>query len=253
MAIPFILLVVWLGDFLFDAVLALVLGLGALELYRAARGSWLAPLGLAAALSSAALVFAADSGYDWLVWALAGITMVSLAILVVTSDVESGALNWGAFLVGVTFCGFLGAHFALLRDASDGRDLVLIVLLGTYAADTAAYAAGKMIGRRKFAPRISPSKTWEGTASAGVGGIAAVLLLAWVLDVDWAFFELLGLALLFPVFAVVGDLAESTLKRSIGVKDTSSLIPGHGGIVDRLDSILFTAVLTYYWLIWVVE
>jgi phosphatidate cytidylyltransferase len=74
-----------------------------------------------------------------------------------------------------------------------------------------------------------------------------------VLDIDWSFVEIFGLALLFPLFAVIGDLAESVIKRSLKLKDTSNLIPGHGGVVDRLDSLLFTAPLVFYWLIWVVN
>lgn len=252
-AIPIILAVVVIGGELYDAVLAAVLAFAAVEFFWMVRGHWRAPLALGAGAAAAGLAIGADSGYDWLVYALAIVTGASLAAVVVTSDVEEGTANWTAFLGAVTYCGFLGAHFALLRDASEGLELVLIVLLATYTADSAAYFVGITVGRRKFAPRISPSKTWEGTVGAMVGGIVAVVLLAYVLDVDWSFLEILGLALLFPVFAVAGDLAESVLKRSLEIKDTSKLIPGHGGIVDRLDSLLFTAPLVFYWLVWVVN
>lgn len=244
--------VVLVGGALFDAVLAAVLGLAALEFFWMVHGRWQAPLATAAGLAAGGLVFGANEGYDWLVYTLAIASGASLAILVLTSDVEDGAANWTAFLGGAIYCGFLGAHFALLRDADEGRDLVLIVLLATYTADSAAYFAGITLGRHKFTPRISPNKTWEGTAGAMVGGIVAVVVLGYAFDIDWSFLEILGLALLFPIFAVVGDLAESVIKRSLQVKDTSNLIPGHGGLVDRLDSLLFTAPLVYYWLVWVV-
>jgi phosphatidate cytidylyltransferase len=252
-AIPIILAIVIVGGVLYDAVLAVVLAVAAVEFYWMVRGQWRTPLALGAGLAAAALVFGADSGYDWFVFALAIAVGASLAVLVARSDVEDGTLNWSAFLGALMYCGFLGAHFALLRDAEEGRDLVLIVLLATYTADSAAYFAGISLGRHKFAPRVSPNKTWEGTAGALVGGIVAVFVLAYVLDIDWSFVEILGLALLFPLFAVIGDLAESVIKRSLKLKDTSNLIPGHGGVVDRLDSLLFTAPLVFYWLIWVVN
>ena len=252
-AVPVIVAVVLIGGVLYDAVLALAVGAAAVEFYWLLRGEWRTPLALGAGVAAVGLVIGADSGYDWLVYALAIATGASLAALVVTSDVEEGAANWTALLGGLIYCGFLGAHFALLRDADGGRDLVLIVLLATYTADSAAYFGGVTLGRHKFAPRISPNKTWEGAAGALVGGTVAVIVLAYALDIDWSFLEILGVALLFPIFAVVGDLAESVLKRSVQAKDTSTLIPGHGGLVDRLDSLLFTAPLVYYWLTWVVN
>ena len=250
-AIPVILLVVYVGGPLFHVVIGAVLAVAALELYHAMRGSWLAPLALAAAVSAALLAAAATEGFDWLVYTLAGVSLGSLAILVLTSDVEQAAANWGGFLAAVIYCGFLGAHFILLRDLDGGRELVFLVLLATYTADSFAYFAGRTLGRHKFSPRVSPNKTWEGTAAAMIGGFLAVVLLNWWLDIDMSAEEVVPLAVLFPVFCVVGDLAESVLKRSLGVKDTSGLIPGHGGVVDRLDSLLFTAALVYYW-VWLV-
>jgi phosphatidate cytidylyltransferase len=252
-AIPIILAIVIVGGVLYDAVLALVLAIAAIEFYWMIRGTWQRPLAVASGVAAAGLAIAADSGYDWLVYALAIAAGASLVMLIVTSDVEEGAVNWTAFLGGLVYCGFLGAHFGLLRDADDGRDLVLIVLLATYTADSAAYFAGVTLGRHKFAPRISPNKTWEGTLGAIAGGVLAVLVLAYILDIGWSFLEILGLAMLFPIFAIAGDLAESVLKRSLKLKDTSNLIPGHGGVVDRLDSLLFTAPLVFYWLVWVVN
>lgn len=251
--IPIVLLVVWVGGPTFHVVVAGVLALTAVEFYHAARKEWRTPVALAAGLGAAALAIAATEGIDWLVYAMAAASLASLSLLVLTSDTEDGAADWGGFLSAVVYAGFLGAHFILLRDEGGGRDLVLLVLLGTYATDSFAYFVGKTVGRRAFAPRISPSKTWEGTAAAVVGGFATVIVLNALLDAGLSTLEVIPLALLFPVFAIAGDLAESVIKRSLKVKDTSSLIPGHGGLVDRLDSLLFTNALVYYWLIWVVE
>jgi phosphatidate cytidylyltransferase len=252
-AIPIIVVLVWVGGAAFDIALAIVLAITAVEFFQMARGQWRTPMALATALAAGGLVFAADEGYDWLVYGLAIVAVVSLVVLVATSDIEAGYLNWSAFTAAVVYVGFLGAHFALLRDADEGRYLVLFVLLGTYIVDSVAYAAGKTMGRHRFTPRISPGKTWEGTAACLLLGPPALVLLALLLDIDWDTLEIVGVALLFPAFAVAGDLAESVLKRSLQLKDTSQLIPGHGGLVDRIDSLLFTAALAFYWLVWVVE
>ena len=118
-----------------------------------------------------------------------------------------------------------------------------LVLMG---ADTGAYYTGRAIGKHKLAPNISPGKTWEGVA----GGMLAALALATVAHF-WFFRELplkwtLPLAAVMMILGVLGDLAESALKRSAGAKDAAKILPGHGGVLDRLDSLLFNAPLIYY-------
>ncbi|MEE8346094.1 MAG: phosphatidate cytidylyltransferase, partial [Dehalococcoidia bacterium] len=152
---------------------------------------------------------------------------------------------------GLLYVGFLGSHLIFLRDAPNGSDWVLLVLLATFATDTAAYIVGRLIGRTKISPAISPGKTLEGSLGGLVAGAAAVLVLNWALDAG-AGAEIVLLALLLPVFAQFGDLAESLIKRGGGVKDASRVIPGHGGFLDRLDSLLFTVPLVYYFLTWVI-
>jgi len=144
------------------------------------------------------------------------------------------------------------AHFVLLREVSNGRDWVLLTVLGTFAVDTAAYFVGRTIGRRKLAPAISPGKTVEGTIGGLAGGFAAVVLANYFLGIRLEAALIVPLAALLPVAAVVGDLAESIIKRGMHVKDASHLIPGHGGVLDRLDSLLFTFPVVFYYLVWVV-
>jgi phosphatidate cytidylyltransferase len=280
LGIPLLVLVVYVGGVTYDIVLGALLTIAAVELFNAFRpprgtgqpskatpletaaptdrdwaslAQWLSPMAALTGLASAALVAGADSGYDWFVFAMAGAVGATLLLLVVTSNIENGAPDWSAALVAIAYVGFLGAHFALLRDLHDGREFVFLVLLATWSTDSFAYLVGKTVGRQKFTPRISPNKTWEGTLAGVAGGFGVVLLLNWLLDLELTAAEVVPLALLFPIFAVAGDLAESMLKRSLGVKDMSNLIPGHGGVVDRLDSLLFTCGLVYYWLIWVVD
>ena len=149
------------------------------------------------------------------------------------------------------YVGFLGSHLILLRDAANGEDWVLLALLATFATDTSAYFVGRLIGRTKIAPSISPGKTLEGALAGFAAGLATVLILNWALDAG-AGLEIIPLAFLLPALAQLGDLAESLIKRGAGVKDASHAIPGHGGFLDRLDSVLFTAPLVYYYLTWII-
>ena len=125
----------------------------------------------------------------------------------------------------------------------------------TFASDTAAYFVGKGLGRHKLAPLISPGKTWEGTIGGLVGAVLFSLLFTlstpFSLPIEWG--EALLLGLLVSVFGQIGDLLESLFKRYVGVKDSGKLIPGHGGFLDRMDSIVFAGAVVYYYLIWVIQ
>lgn len=151
--------------------------------------------------------------------------------------------SWCLLYVGLAL-----SALVLVRDAEDGRDWLFLGLLATFAVDTGAYATGKLIGRHKLAPRISPSKTWEGAAGGYAAGAGAVLVLNALFDTGVAFSTILPLALLLPPAAIAGDLFESWMKRRMGIKDASGLLPGHGGFLDRLDSIAFVMPLLYVFL-----
>ena len=155
----------------------------------------------------------------------------------------------GATILGVLYIALLGSHLVALRlwhnqaVAADMLSFFFLVLMG---ADAGAYYVGRAFGKRKLAPSISPGKTWEGV----IGGVAAALVMAAVAHY-WFFRELplkfaLPLAVVMTVVGIFGDLAESALKRSAGAKDAASILPGHGGLLDRLDSLLFNAPLIYY-------
>jgi phosphatidate cytidylyltransferase len=139
---------------------------------------------------------------------------------------------------------FLGGFAALLGAPDDGHWRVLVMLAVVVLTDTGGYVAGVLFGRHPMAPAISPKKTWEGLAGSLIAAAAGGALgLAVFFDVDWWWGAVCGLVV--AVAAVVGDLAESMLKRDIGIKDMSTLLPGHGGLMDRLDSILFAAPAAY--------
>ncbi|GAB4328885.1 MAG: hypothetical protein Kow0010_12990 [Dehalococcoidia bacterium] len=150
------------------------------------------------------------------------------------------------------YIGLLFSTVVLIRDFDNGRDWIFIGLLATFAVDTGAYAVGKLTGRHKLAPTISPGKTIEGAIGGYIAGAAAVFAFNALFETGVSAATIAPLAVLFPVAAQGGDLFESWVKRRMGVKDASGLLPGHGGFLDRMDSVLFVMPLLYVFLrVWV--
>jgi len=177
-------------------------------------------------------------------------TIAALSIATLRSvSFENMLPATGATILGVLYVVFLGAHLVGLRTGFSDRlsthllSFFFLILMG---ADAGAYYVGRAFGKHKLAPRISPGKTWEGV----VGGFIAALVFATIAHF-WFFRELplrwaLPLAAIMTVLGILGDLTESALKRGAGAKDAANILPGHGGILDRLDSLLFNAPLIYY-------
>ena len=240
-AIPIVLAVVLFApDWIFALAVGLVAAMAAEEFLSlgAARGigrpgQWfLLPAGLVAASFL--------GGAEWVLTSLAGSTMVLLTVAIFAGPTEAALGRIGIGLSSLVYCGVTLGFLILLP-----RELILLVLAIIWAGDSAAYYAGKSFGRHPLAPRISPKKTVEGAIAGLAASIFAGLLGGvWFLGEPW-----LNIAVISGVTAIMGqlgDLAESALKRSAGVKDSSSILPGHGGILDRLDS-LFFAVPVIYW------
>ncbi len=148
----------------------------------------------------------------------------------------------------VVYVGMLSSTLVLVRDADGGRDWVYLGMLSTFAVDTGAYAVGRLTGRHLMAPKISPKKTWEGAAGGYVAGTAACFALNELFDTGVSALTLAPFAAVMPLAAQAGDLFESWMKRRMGVKDASGFLPGHGGFLDRMDSILFVFPLLYLFL-----
>ena len=156
-------------------------------------------------------------------------------------------------VAGILYVGWLLSYLVALRlDA--GSSWLFLALLATFGSDTAAFFVGRALGKHLLAPRISPHKTWEGAVGGVCGAIVVSLLftLPTPLQVPLNYGQAVLLGLLVSVFGQLGDLVESLLKRTVGVKEAGKLIPGHGGALDRIDSVVFAGIVVYYYVIWVV-
>lgn len=178
-------------------------------------------------------------------WAPQIAVLAALTAQVFRANGPGSLTGWGLTVAGGSYLGYSLAHFVRLRGGPNGLHWVALALLGTWIADSGAYFVGCRMGRRPFFPRISPKKTLEGAIGGLVTGVPAVMLLgAWWLDLSALNGLILGMLLVLG--ATFGDLAESVLKRQVGIKDSGNLIPGHGGMLDRVDSLLFVVPIVYY-------
>ena len=174
------------------------------------------------------------------------ISVLSIPLLLEVPLLDS--LRQGAIvLTGMLYIGLTLSYLVLVRLLPQGESLLLFLLLVTWVADTGAYYVGTLYGQRAIAPRISPKKTVEGL----LGGLAAATIVAyaarWTFVPEFSHLDTLALAVFLTLAGLWGDLVESAIKRSVGVKDSGGLLPGHGGMLDRLDSLLFTAPAFYYY------
>lgn len=157
--------------------------------------------------------------------------------------------DWSLTLAGVVYCALFLSYFVLLRRLPNGELWVILVLLGTFATDSAAFFIGGRYGTRQLSPEISPSKTVEGAVAGFIAAVATYGVLAYgggLID-NWAHAVLLGAVA--GIATQLGDLAESAFKRSLHAKDAGATIPGHGGMLDRLDSLVLAGVVVYYFII----
>jgi phosphatidate cytidylyltransferase len=178
-----------------------------------------------------------------------GLMLSFLWYMAAAPKAREGALaHMGSTLFGVLYVPFLAGFLLLiLAQPTSGRALMLAVLGLTFIYDIAAFVFGSFWGSRALAPTISPKKSWEGLFGATVVTFAlAVAILPSIDPLDLV--KSVGLAIVVAVFAPLGDLAESTIKRDLGVKDMGSILPGHGGVLDRIDSVLFVAPAAFYFL-----
>ncbi|MDX1613667.1 MAG: phosphatidate cytidylyltransferase [Candidatus Promineifilaceae bacterium] len=157
----------------------------------------------------------------------------------------NAAASWAALVLGVVILGWLGSHFFRLRGLSmQAAEWTAVAMVSAWLTDSGAYVFGKLLGRRRLSPRLSPNKTVAGYVGGAVTGTAAAAIGAALLDLTMALAILVGG--LVAIFGPLGDLGISLLKRTVGVKDSGQFLPGHGGALDRIDSLVWSVAITYY-------
>jgi phosphatidate cytidylyltransferase len=251
-AVPLLVAVLaaaYFGGWWLFAVAAIASALALHELYSTVRP--LRPLVLAGfAGVLVGLIGAEVGGPAWLLAGLLSTFVFAFGLYGVAETRQSGTVTIATTILGAFWIGAGIGHLILLRDLEDeyeARLAIFTVLLAVWAADTAAYFAGRLVGRHKLAAVLSPGKTWEGFV---VGFAASMLVAFFALYQDRERFleiwEALVLGAVLALAGTIGDLFESAIKRDMQVKDTGRLLGGHGGVLDRIDSLLFASVAGYY-------
>lgn len=263
---PVVILIVWFGDWWINLLVLLAVVIGIQEMVRIFAAGGLHPrlplaVGLGLAFVAAVILQQRFYGVNLIGFVLI-VGMIGLLIAEIVRTERTGALDaWAVNLASAVYVGYGLAHFIMLRNLEHpalnqnplsnlgleaGAAWIYATFAVTWAADTGAYFAGRAFGKHKMSPVLSPKKTWEGL----IGGAITTFLAAWgiavLLGLPLNLLGIIGLGLIGVVGGTFGDLAESLLKRQAGVKDSGNLIPGHGGLLDRIDSLLFTAPLVYY-------
>jgi phosphatidate cytidylyltransferase len=248
--LPLVLGFVWLGGWWLFALLAIAALVASHEFYAMARPLRpLVPAGYGGVIL--ALVGAQLGGVEW---TLAGFLATFVLAFVLNGVAETRApatVAIGATVLGAAWIGFGLAHLLLLRDLDRHARLILFtVLLATFATDTMAYFAGRLLGRHKLAPVLSPGKTWEGFVAGSLAGVFVAFVALYEERKDYLqIWQAVVLGLVVVLAGAIGDLFESALKRDMQVKDTGRLLAGHGGMLDRIDSLLFAGPAAYYLLV----
>ncbi|MFZ5634817.1 MAG: phosphatidate cytidylyltransferase [Bacillota bacterium] len=245
--IPVLLAAVWYGSWAHFALTLVIMVLALFELNNIFFRMDLEPS--FPAMTAGVLVLGV-SAYRGGAEALGLVVTPVVVLLLLVGVVRYPALMPGDVLAGLGGTLYIGLfiYFYLIRTLSGGLAWILVMLVGTWAGDTAAYIVGKKMGRRKLAPKLSPGKTVEG-ALGGIGGSVLGSVLIYLFYRPAPLYAVVVLGVLVGLFGLLGDLFESSLKRTAGIKDTSRIIPGHGGVLDRFDSMIFTAPAVYYFII----
>ncbi|MCL2679422.1 MAG: phosphatidate cytidylyltransferase [Dehalococcoidia bacterium] len=250
-----VLAAVLLADGVFPAgaiATAIIAALGLREFYgmvsKCGRGQPLLWLG-----TVLTVLFVLEPLLDWTdggILLSAVIVLPLIWIILLRRSRKDAFSSWAFTIAGVLYLGWLLSRYVALIGMEYGKEWVILALMITFTTDVCAFFSGRLLGRHKLAPSISPAKTWEGAVGGLMFATGMGVLLAWLLGLPLSVWQAALLAALTSVFAQTGDLVESLFKRNMGAKDSGRSLPGHGGILDRLDSVVFAGLVVYYYVIW---
>jgi phosphatidate cytidylyltransferase len=257
--VPLVILAIWFGDPgpWFSLLIAGAALAGTYEFYHMANFNRREPLLYLGVLYSLALVL---SPYyrnpDVLPILITTTMLVSLIYLLCRPAREKALHKWAWTIAGALYVGWMLSYWLSLRGLEDGRSWVYLAILTTFANDTGAFFIGRATGKHKLAPTISEGKTREGATGGLICAVLGALIIATVINLispfDFKYWQIILIGFIIGLFAQLGDLVESLLKRNMGVKESGNLLPGHGGILDRFDSLIFVGAVVYYYVLWVV-
>jgi phosphatidate cytidylyltransferase len=257
--IPALAWVIYFGGWVYTITIALILALAAWEYGLLFRRSDFAPSLPLLAIGVAMLCVVRFSGSfedSALVLALLSLGVMTWHLVDYEKGAEKSGSDFAITLGGVVYLGWIGSYLISLRQIADGQWWFLIAMPSVWLADSTAYFVGKWIGRHRLSPRLSPKKTWEGyLAGIIIGGLTGLgFTYIWRIGAGTSstLDPQIGLitGLIVSVLAPLGDLGISMIKREIKVKDTGNLLPGHGGVLDRIDSWIWAGVIGYYVISW---
>lgn len=262
--LPILGFLVWYGGLPFLIFCTGVIIVSLFEFYDMLRSKGIRTLRITGVIFAIVLCLCAYWGRtEYMNASLTFILILFLSLQLLAREPRASVANLSNTLLGLLYIGWLFSYLIVLRKLPMGKECLFALLLITWIGDSGAYIIGTKWGRHKLIPRISPKKSIEGAGGGLVCSLLAALLIRWLfitplasrwfnpLDLSITHYVVLGL--LLGTVGQVGDLAESLLKRDAKVKDSSRIIPGHGGLLDVIDSLLFTAPVMYYYTIYVIE
>ncbi|HYE74755.1 MAG TPA: phosphatidate cytidylyltransferase [Blastocatellia bacterium] len=259
--LPILIVTLWrVGPIYFASLVMIAVVLGLVEYYGITDRVNARTSRVPGTIAAVGVLIAFYQGrHDWIVPILASLLIIEMSIQLFINarqaepDLRNALSSAAAPVFGVIYVAVLGGYMIALRVVPDdgiqqlAAKLLSLFFLIVFAGDTGAYYAGRNLGKRKLAPRISPGKTVEGSIGGLVANVLAVVIAHFTFFPELPLASAIPLALVMGVLGQIGDLCESMLKRGAQIKDAAHIIPGHGGLLDRLDSIVFNAPVLYYY------
>lgn len=253
--IPCLLLIARRGSYFFLALVDIMIFVGLLEFYRMMEAKGLKPykmLGIMSGLVLSWYIFFQQGIYANFFLSIVLMAIMTLELL--RKEKGLAVYHISVTIFGVFYVAWLGSHLILLRELphlkglpySLGFSFVIVAFVLTWCYDTGAYFVGKWVGKHRIFPSISPSKTLEGLIGGVAFSVTGILITRILIAPYISIYHAIGLAVVASIVGQLGDLVESMIKRDVRIKDSSTTIPGHGGVLDRFDSLLFTSPLLYY-------
>jgi len=252
-----VVVLIWLGGIPFVTAACIIAILAGIEFYRIVKNQGIQPFSWLGIVFSVLLIVNAyieQYNFSFLPYPrdftlpllLTLMTLIPLIWLLFRPNKDKAFINWGWTIAGILYTGWLLSYYIQIRQLENGMGWIFLVVTCTALCDVGAYAVGSNLGKHAMASSVSPGKTWEGSVGGLLTSVIVAVILAIAFKLPLYYWQMVAAGLIIGVFAQIGDLVESLLKRNMHTKDSGSLLPGHGGMLDRIDSHLLVAPIAYY-------